>query len=165
METSNYILLVAGLLIVFFAVYMPRKKLSAQYRRQEEELFKPDAVRQNLDIIFVQLQEFSRDSLAKMDTKIRVMTQLLQEVDQKTHRLETLIKRAEELKAEGNPAFTSAPQTKTDIQTAPQSGTYPAHQKVYSLYDKGFPPVEIAKELGIDRGEVELIINLRNRTH
>lgn len=164
MDTSNYILLIAGLLVVFFAVYMPRKKLSAQYKKQDEELFKPDAVRQNLDIIFVQLQEFSRDSIARMDTKIRIMTQLLQEVDQKTRRLDALIKRAEELKAEGNPAFTSGPQTSISPQAAPQSAAYTAHQKVYDLYDKGFPPVEIAKELGIDRGEVELIINLRNRT-
>jgi len=155
-------------LVIFFVVLKnsnKKKQGSGFFKEPDDQLFKPDIVRNNMDQIFVQLQEFSRDSLARMDSKIRLMNQMLQEVDQKTARLEALIKEYDKL-ASSKPPAQPAPQPLPQAAPPARDETEdipPEQAKVVELASKGMSTAEISRQTGMDRGEVELILNLRGR--
>lgn len=101
--------------------------------------------RESMEALFVQLQEFSRETLAKLDTKVRVLNELLTRAEA----------RIEELKKLSAPGTLSAP--------SPSKPVNPLHEKVYRLADAGRSPAEIAGDAGLERGEVELILGLRGK--
>lgn len=100
--------------------------------------------RDSMEALFVQLQEFSRETLAKLDTKVRVLNELLTRAEA----------RIEELKKLSAAPVVAAP--------SPKPGN-PLHEKVYRLADAGKTSAEIAGEAGLERGEVELILGLRGK--
>lgn len=100
--------------------------------------------KESMDEIFVQLQEFSRETLARLDTKIRALNELLARADAKIEELKRLSAAA--------PAAASAP---------PAKSANPLHEKVFRLKDEGKSPGDIAAATGLERGEVELILGLR----
>jgi hypothetical protein len=102
--------------------------------------------RESMEALFVQLQEFSRETLAKLDTKVRVLNELLT-------RAEARIEELKRLSVAGpKPA---AP--------APGKPANPLHEKVFRLADSGNASTQIAAETGLERGEVELILGLRGK--
>ena len=87
----------------------------------------------------------------RLDTKIRMLNQLLLECDQKKRELEDLLARA------GGPA--AAPADPAPAPAARPSN--PLHTQVYSLQDSGKEILDICAATGLEKGEVELILGLR----
>lgn len=102
--------------------------------------------RESMDEIFVKLQEFSRDTLARLDTKIRMLNELLARADS----------RIAELKAatEAKPRPAEPP---------PGRAANPLHEKIFRLADEGRSQPEITQATGLQRGEIELILGLREK--
>ena len=97
--------------------------------------------RESMEEIFVRLSEFSRETLAKLDMRIRMLNELLARADAKIAALQ------------GNAAPPAPP---------PKSSN-PLHEKVFSLSDQGKNVFEIGDATGLKRGEVELILGLREK--
>jgi len=101
--------------------------------------------RDSMEALFVQLQEFSRETLAKLDTKVRVLNELLTRAEA----------RIEELKRLSAAGALSVP--------SPSKPANPLHERVFRLADGGRASADIAAETGLERGEVELILGLRGK--
>jgi len=88
----------------------------------------------------VNLMEFGRDAEARLDTKIRTLSQLIQDADERIKRMEQL---------------TGAAPSRADGEVPP------LHKEIYRLADEGLDKVEIARRTSSTPGEVELILGLR----
>ncbi|MBI2923015.1 MAG: hypothetical protein HYY18_18320 [Planctomycetes bacterium] len=102
--------------------------------------------RESLDEIFVKLQEFSRDTLARLDTKIRMLNELLARADSRIAELRAL--------SESRPRPPEPP---------PGRAANPLHEKIFRLADEGRTQPEITEATGLQRGEIELILGLREK--
>ena len=87
----------------------------------------------------VDVMEFSRDVEGRLDTRIRTLTKLISDADDRIERLRA---------AGGKPNGSS-----DDVPEL--------HREVYRLADDGLDNVEIARRVSSTPGEVELIIALR----
>lgn len=140
-------LIVLGVGILSAMGLMARAKM----RRRElgvdlEKPGKREDVRESLDEIFVKLQEFSRESLSRLDTRIRMLNELLTRADAKIAELKKL--------QESRPAAPEAPAGKP---------ANPLHEKIYRLADEGKTLLQITDATGLQRGEIELVLGLREK--
>jgi TolA-binding protein len=132
-----------------------------------------------LNEILVEIQQFSRDTLARMDTKIRMMHQMLAECERLTGRLEKAVEEAKELlqkleesRTGGVVSGAAAPTVKmpspeqTHLSPALPSAEKPInplHARVLELFDSGQGLRQISAETGLQVGEIELILGLHGR--
>lgn len=107
-------------------------------------------VRDNLDQILVQIQETSREQVARLDTKIRLLQKLVDDADQRIRKLQELQGIA--------PSPAPPPPVPPPV---PERPVPPLHREVYQLADQGLDAPAIASRMSLDRGEVDLILNLR----
>jgi hypothetical protein len=137
-------LLVAAL---FVAVVLPRLRRRRGEPRETLGSFGSSAggAREELERLLTEIQDLSREHIARLDTKIRMLNQLLLECDQKKRELEALLGKTGEA-AEKSPS-----------PRAPN----PLHDQVYSLQDSGKEVLDICAATGLEKGEVELILGLR----
>ncbi|MBA7633126.1 hypothetical protein ES703_40687 [subsurface metagenome] len=92
-----------------------------------------------------ELQEFTEEMTAGMETRARKLDFLIQEADVKIAELKKILAEAK----------------KND--EIPKGASSEAHfSDVYELADRGFDAIEIARKTGKKPGEVELILGLRN---
>ncbi|MBI2932455.1 MAG: hypothetical protein HYY16_12455 [Planctomycetes bacterium] len=108
------------------------------FAREEEE-----HARDQLQRLLADIQELSREHVARLDTKIRMLQQLLAEADARIRELRGLA---------------AQPPMNPPAPTKPSN---PLHERVYALADAGKSIAEIGGETGLERGEVELILGLR----
>ncbi|MDW7651472.1 MAG: hypothetical protein SCK29_02610 [Bacillota bacterium] len=148
-----YLLLLAGLALSVWA--------AAKLTQKKNEPF-DDALRVEVDrplnrelVVLYDLQESVESALTELDEKNQIFHHLVarlekqrESVEFRLQQLDRLISRAEAVL--NNPAGRSAAE--------PVRGN---HQQVYRLSDQGKEVAEVAAELGIGRGEVELILGLR----
>ena len=146
------VLLVAGLAALLFALSRRRRRDAADPRPPGAFEAAPRDSRQELEHLLAEIQDLSRDHIARLDTKIRLLTQLLADADQKKRELDVLLERAAALP---RPDATPAP--------APRSPkpANPLHDRVYTLQDAGKDVADICRTTGLEKGEVELILGLR----
>jgi hypothetical protein len=111
-------------------------------RRQIPSLREQMDVRANLEKLLLDLQELSRQINGHIDTRFCKLEVLLKDADEKIRRLEALNSGA------------AAPR-------AAEQEADPVKQMIYKLADAGKSPVEIAREVNKNTGEVELILSLR----
>jgi hypothetical protein len=142
------VLVIAAL---FVAVILPRLR---RRRDGPQELLgsfggSAGGPREELERLLTEIQDLSREHIARLDTKIRMLNQLLLECDQKKRELEALLG-----KTEGAAAETTAK------NPAPRASN-PLHDQVYSLQDSGKEILDICAATGLEKGEVELILGLR----
>lgn len=146
----QYILLIAGVAALFFVLQRRRRRQDPADPRPlgsfDGDLRQP---RQELEQLLTEIQDLSRDHIARLDTKIRLLNQLLLEVDQRKRELETLLGRAASLGQAPPPA------------PRPSKPANPLHDQVYTLVDAGREVADICRETGLEKGEVELILGLR----
>jgi hypothetical protein len=176
-NTATVLLLVLG--GAFFMIFMVMRRKVMQTRamlresaeREEQRPrrgtpgHKVTDVRDSLDELFIQLQEFSRDTLAKLDTKMRLLNQLLSEADAKIAELKRLQEEAQagapgtRTAAESNGA--TEPKEAREPLFDNQPAMDPMHQSVFDFADKGMSLAEISRQMGLQRAEVEVILGLR----
>jgi hypothetical protein len=144
-----WILLIVA--VLFVAVVLPRLRRGRDGPRETLGSFGASAggAREELERLLTEIQDLSREHIARLDTKIRMLNQLLLECDHKKKELEDLLART------GGPApATSAP-------TAASRPANPLHSQVYTLQDSGKELLDICAATGLEKGEVELILGLR----
>lgn len=142
------VLIVAAL---FVAVVLPRLRRRRDGAQETLGSFGASAggAREELERLLTEIQDLSREHIARLDTKIRMLNQLLLECDQKKKGLEDLLARAG-----GLPPAPEAP-------PAASRPANPLHTQVYSLQDSGKEVLDICAATGLEKGEVELILGLR----
>lgn len=132
-------------------------------------------VRDSLDDIFVRLQDYSRETLAKLDTKIRMLNQLVGEAERREKTLRDLLARIPSDAAPASPPPDPAPTPAAGGADAPgrpvPSPDFAAapvaplpdrrREKVCAMADEGRTLREITLATGLQTGEVEMILNLR----
>ena len=103
--------------------------------------------------LLVELEEMSREINSQVDTRLRALNLLVQEADAKINELRRLQGAGDR---SSEPARTQRPAEEPRPDVADQR-----YGRVYTLAEKGYSVTEIARELGIMTGEVELILALR----
>jgi hypothetical protein len=112
-----------------------------------------ELARAELERLVVEIQDLSREHIARLDAKIRLLSQLLAECDRKQKEIEALLSRP----AAPGPAAAPKPEGTAPASRPPN----PLHEQVYSLQDAGKDLLEICSATGLEKGEVELILGLR----
>jgi hypothetical protein len=135
---------------LFVAVVLPRLRRRRDEPRETLGTFGPTAggAREELERLLTEIQDLSREHIARLDTKIRMLNQLLLECDQKQRDLEALLGKAPAADATAKPAPSGR-------------ASNPLHDQVYSLQDSGKEVLDICAATGLEKGEVELILGLR----
>ena len=136
-----------GLSKIIIAVVLPRLRRRRDGPQETLGSFGPSSAgpRDELERLLTEIQDLSRAHIARLDTKIRMLNQLLLECDQKKRELEALLGKSVE------PAEKPA---------APRASN-PLHDQVYTLQDSGKELLDICAATGLEKGEVELILGLR----
>ncbi len=149
-----YLLFFTGLVLTLLA--------ARQLAKRNKESF-DDALRAEVDrplnrelVVLYQLQESVEAAIAELDEKNQVFHHLVsrlekqrESVDFRMQQLERLISRAEAVL--NNPVR----------QALPDNPHKYKQKQVCQLYDQGMDVADVALELGLGRGEVELILGLR----
>lgn len=140
-----YVLLFAG--VILLAVTLLRRRRRDPLELRPPGSFDADArdPRQELERLLLEIQDLSRDHIARLDSKIRLLNQLLLDCDKKKAELEALLGKS----AAPSPAAASRPSN-------------PLHEQVYGLRDSGQDVAAICRATGLEKGEVELILGLRD---
>jgi hypothetical protein len=113
--------------------FISREEMSL-YRKTQEEFLK-------------ELQNLTESSLSQIEEKLKETREILNLIEKESQKLSTnlnLIQKNSHKEKE---------EIKVDERTS----------KIYELRDRGLSIYEIAKEVGISKGEVELILNLRKK--
>jgi hypothetical protein len=147
--------IVIGVVAVVLLIGIARKKRRGgggitreEAQRQMPSLREHMNVRADLERLLVDLQDLSRQLNAHIDTRFCKLEVLMKEADDKIRRLEALNGGG---KSGGAISRKRAAEEETD----------PEKSLVYKLADAGRTPVEIAREMSKNTGEVELILSLR----
>lgn len=140
---TPYVFLILGVAALF--VVMARRRARRPLDLRAPGSFDADVrdPRQELERLLVEIQDLSRDHIARLDTKIRLLNQLLLDCDRKKAELEALL-------------------GKSTSPAPPARAANPLHDQVYTLKDSGRDVAAICQATGLEKGEVELILGLRS---
>lgn len=108
-----------------------------------------ERMRQEISELLVELEEFKREYLGKIDTRIKTLNELILQADQRIQELKNL---------ESSRALAVNEAPKKDEPA--DNITNPLHKKVIELASKGMTTDEISAATGLKKGEVELILGL-----
>lgn len=151
-STSTVLMFFCGVVFILAVLIrgaMRRKAAGpTNARASDRQDFTP--VRDQIDKLLVDLQETSRELIARLDNKIRMANQLIKEIDDKKAQVEKLVKQLE-----------SMPKPRESRDSPPPPPLNPLHEKIYKGIDGGASVEELCRDTGMERGEVELILGLR----
>ena len=139
-----YVLLLAGVAALLFVMLRRRRRTPLDVRPLGTFDAPSRDPKQELERLLLEIQDLSRDHIAKLDTKIRLLTQLLSDCDRKKAELEALLGKS------------------TSPAPPPARPANPLHDQVYTLRDAGQDVSAICQATGLEKGEVELILGLRS---
>ncbi len=105
-----------------------------------------------LEQLVAEIRDAAREEIARLDTKMRMLNQLLADCDRKARELEALLGRA---------AAKPAPPPQEGKEPPSGGAGNPLHEKVFALQDAGKDLGEICDATGLEKGEAELILGLR----
>ncbi|TET35608.1 MAG: hypothetical protein E3J72_10690 [Planctomycetota bacterium] len=162
--------------------------LGSTYHDPDEDRTQTHTVRRELEQLLIDIEAMCRDITARLDTKIHVLNELLIEADDKINELEKVEPKSppdaktsekstsERKKPQAGPDVSSVviPDSGEQVEPEPateakQDGTDkpleddPRFEKIFKLADSGTDLVSIARETGMPKGEIKLILGLRNR--
>jgi len=147
------LLAILGLAVLFLVALLPRLlRRGAASRLKPGTFGEPGMnVKAELERLVVEIREVAREELARLDARMRQLGPLLEECDRKAKELEALLERA--AAASGGGAGGEPP--------LPARPSNPLHDQVYALRDSGKEIHEIGAATGLEKGEIELILGLR----
>jgi hypothetical protein len=108
-------------------------------------------VERQMNGVLVEMANMARQISAQIDSRSAKLEELIKEADDKIAELKSL--------SSGEIVQETAPSPRA-VQKAQEDAR---HAEVYTLADEGLGAVEIAKRIGRQRGEVELILALRGK--
>lgn len=141
-----------------------RSSPKAYAREQIARLRDEHAVVSDMEEVMARLEQVAREIQARIDTRFAKLESVIRDADQRTDRLERLIRRADgdpEIDVTVDDTETSAPPQSPESAASADGAQ---HAAVYELADAGQSPVEIAEQTGQSTGEIELILALRRAT-
>jgi len=134
-----------------------RNSPKAYAREQIARLRDEQAVVQDMEEVMAQLEQFSRETRARIDNRFAKLEAVIRDADQRIDRLERLLRRA----GGENAIEVTVDDTSEDTADGPSMEDDPRRRAIYALADAGRTPVQIAEETGQSIGEIELILALR----
>lgn len=151
-----WVLLVLGAAMVIYIAVRPMLKrrdplVDAPFRLT---LKQQKALEHDMQSLLVELSQMVRDATAQLETRSAKLELLIQEADRKIDEL----RQAGATPAD-RPAATASPEPEPEPAMADTSAERWA--AIYRLADDGKGASEIAREMSMPRGEVELILSLR----
>lgn len=157
-EPRQMMLLAVVVAAVSLMVITTRRRLRdrgtpprAYAREQVARIKEQQGVKGDMETLLAQLQELARDVNAQLDTKFVKLETILRDADE---RIATLSRLAGESKKGGGDVM-------IDGSATSQPAIRDRHAKVYELAAAGKSIPQIAQATGRTRGEIELILNLR----
>jgi hypothetical protein len=162
MTTPQIVLLASGGFIFMLVWIRWRSKLKAS---TEDRLSRSPQAEARAEIsdtarrLLLDIEDVSRQVNARLGTKMRVLDALLKEADQKIESLEQLL----EKKKPSAAVIENSDESEDEPgQGASASEADKMMEEIYRLHDSGEDALSIARKVDLPRGEVELILSLRN---
>ncbi len=151
-----YVVLFAGLALALLAA----RQLAG---KQQKDTF-DEALRVEVDrplnrelVALYELQESVEGALADLEEKTQVFGYLAGRLEKQRETIDFRLQQMERLIARAEAVLSSPASARTPADQPWRV----RHEQVYSLYDQGRSVADVAAELGIGRGEVQLILGLR----
>lgn len=167
-QTVFILLLLGNIVAIFFAIkYISRsmKTETGDIKIKEPPPGKVELVHDNV-MIQKDLKEFSDEVIDKIDRRMGELRRLIKEADDRISSLETMSARAVQQTQRPAAAPAPAPASSDPEEDAQSSrslaGGSGRRASIIRLSRKGRSSEEIAQEIGMGRGEVELILNVEN---
>ncbi|MGQ9649329.1 MAG: DUF6115 domain-containing protein [Phycisphaerae bacterium] len=167
LESQNLVPLVLLVALTTYLLWTSRRKLREHAsqpkrstpQRQPEPVSagSKEQLRRDLESLIAELEQLSRKISAEIDTRFAKLEAAMHDADRRIAALHRLTQQ-QEGSTVGKPAR-EAPEGAKPASDRPED----RYALIYELTDVGFSPVEIARDLGRTPGEVELILNLRNK--
>lgn len=182
-DSSSLILLAGVIIVVTMIVISTRRRAAdrgasprAYAREQLARLREQGGLRDDMEQLMLQLEELAREINAQVDTKFAKLERAIADADARLAEFERLglgqpnpgpdapesgspDARDEAAEPDADDAEPDAPDVTPD-----ESGQGDAlQQRVLELAEAGQTPIDIARQVGRDVGEVELIIKLHRR--
>jgi len=159
----RWVLIVVAIATILYTVVRPsfKKKDPLNKKASSTSLARQRNVERQMESLLVELSEMSRQITSQLDTRSQKLEALIQEADDKIAELKRL-------SSSPRPAIESRPAESYERQSllAPMespTNVDPRHSEIYHLADQGQTAMDIARQLGRPRGEIELILALRAR--
>lgn len=168
-EQAPWLIIGAGVFLITYIVirpFMRRKKDPFDKPAFGRSLSQQRTVERQMESLLVELTEMTRQMSAQLDTRAAKLEQLLEEADRKIIQLRQAsddtppgrVPNAVEVRADIDTTYPRS--SAASVATQP---TDPDHAPVYHLADAGKSIAQIAAELSLPSGEIELILALRQR--
>lgn len=154
MPVDRLLILAFGVAVLLFTLRRMLSRKSAPRVGTFEDINREKQVKEQLDDLLIRIQEVSREQIAKLDTKMRILNQLVIDAEQKKRELEALLQGSTAARPTPEPAAKPNP-------APPPRPANPLHQRVYELQDQGKNLAEIGSATGLEKGEIELVLGLR----
>jgi hypothetical protein len=155
---TRWLLVIAVTLTIFYAVMRPVRKKKEATGSSGPGLAGQRGVERDMNILLVELSEMVRQLTAQLDTRTLKLEMLLKDADERIAALKAAMHQAPPANGNG-----SSHETPPAPVAAPAPAIDPRHLEVYQLSDQNLAAPQIASKLGRPRGEVELILALRER--
>jgi len=127
-----------------------RPKTLREKREEKEREVPKQPLRGEAEKLLVELEEFGREIEGRLETRIRYLSRLLTEADRTIERLNAALEAASQRVPE---------EPKTSLRNTAEG----LRERILSLSGEGRNPGEIARELGLPKGEVELVLGLAGK--
>lgn len=148
-----YLLLFVGLALSLLAA----RKLSEGKKEPFDAALRAEVDRPlNRELVTMfELQESVESALEELDEKNQVFQHLVSRLEKQRESVEFRLQQMERLISRTEAVLSNTAERRT---AEPRRVS---HEQVYRLFDEGMNAADVAVELGMGRGEVELILGLR----
>jgi hypothetical protein len=158
-EAMQWIVWAVGALTIIYVVMRPklRRKDPLSQPGPKLSLSQQRSVEREMSNLLVELSQMSRQITAQLDTRAAKLEVLMQDADRKIAELKRLSGSSRGELRTPSESTSSHPIT----GPAPSPSVEARYAEIYTLADAGRSPQEIAQHLNRPRGEIDLILALR----
>jgi hypothetical protein len=175
-NTTSALFIAGALLIALVLLRRTSKSLAGDRSRQrfapseQSSPAEPARAAHNLDAPGslarweVEMHELARDLSAQLDSKMRVLQELLRASEEERARLEAALQRASGVAGNGDLRGVEHDAAERDCPPTgigKSDGESLRYEPIYALADEGYSCAAISEQTGHPIGEVELILSLR----
>ncbi len=154
---------VTGLTVLMFSTMRRLRRTQREnriphIRERYATLSNPTGAVREAEQVMLELDQLSRQLHARLDTKLACLGALIRDADRRIESLSQIIHSEPH-----RTPFHIVLDEQLPLESTPRGRPLPddRHSVVYRLADEGYPPAEIARQVGKLQGEVELILALR----
>ena len=155
-------LVASGILLLLIAVHL-KVRIEKRQRARRMEESRELAVQADLGDLVGRLNEVSDGIEQRVKSRVEELRELLSQADAAISRLG---REGPDLQTGQSDRTDEQPQTDTPAQEIPDSDRVAAsYREIFHLKAQGLDPIEIARRVQMNVGEVELVLNLYPSTY